>query len=217
MSHVIDVREPRDALDHGPRPDPALGVFETLAVIDGALPALDAHLERLARSATELYGLALDPGLAARLRLEARGHDGRLRVTLWPDGRIEVGRAQRGAPPDYSAIAPFVLPGGLGPHKWCDRRLLDAIAAQAAPDGLPLLIDAGGEVLEASWANVLIEERGVMISPLRDGRFRAGVGRTRHEFRQEPVDLERLRRADAVLLTSALRDLWLGRAPGSSA
>jgi branched-subunit amino acid aminotransferase/4-amino-4-deoxychorismate lyase len=65
-------------------------------------------------------------------------------------------------------------------------------------------------VLETTWANVLIEERGELVSPPHDGRFRSGVGCRRHAFREEPVDLDRLLAADAVLLTSALRTVRLG-------
>ena len=44
--------------------DPQLGVFETLLAHDGRLQALGAHLGRLARSASELYGATLPPGLS---------------------------------------------------------------------------------------------------------------------------------------------------------
>ncbi len=98
-----------------------------------------------------------------------------------------------------------MLPGGLGPHKWLDRRLLDAITVVAGTTALPLLVDDDGSVLESARMNVLIEERGRLISPPSDGRFRAGFGRRRLQYDEEPVDLDRLLAADAVVLTSALR------------
>jgi para-aminobenzoate synthetase/4-amino-4-deoxychorismate lyase len=115
-----------------------------------------------------------------------------------------------GPDPHYTGIAPFLLPGGLGPHKWLDRRLVDGLAA-AAGGALPLLIDTDGSVLEATWANVLIEERGRLISPPDDGRALPGIGRRALPYDEEPVDLDRLLAADAVVLTSALRVIRVPR------
>ena len=131
-------------------------------------------------------------------------------MTLTPDGTIRIENAPLGPDPHYTGIAPFVLPGGLGSHKWLDRRLVDAVTA-AADGALPLLIDADGCVLEATWANVLIEEQGRLISPPDDGRALPGIGRRALRYDEEPVDLERLLAADAVVLTSALRVI---RIPG---
>ena len=122
-----------------------------------------------------------------------------------PDDTTTIGHGPRGPDPVYTEVAPFVLPRGLGPHKWNDRRLLDAITAVAGPGALPLLVDDDGSVLEATRMNVLIQEHGRLVSPPADGRFRAGFGRTRLRYDEEPVDLDRLLAADAVVLTSALR------------
>jgi para-aminobenzoate synthetase / 4-amino-4-deoxychorismate lyase len=200
---------PREALDFGPRPDPQLGILETILVDGCAIPALEAHLGRLFASARALYGVEPPSSLAATIRAQASGHSGRLRVTLAPDGAVTVGRAPLGAPPTYSQLAPFALPAGLGAHKWADRRLLDALA-EAAAGALPLLVDGDGSVLEASWANVLIEEQGRLISPPTDGRQLPGIGRRRLQYSEEPVPLDRLLAADAVVLTSALRVVRLG-------
>jgi para-aminobenzoate synthetase/4-amino-4-deoxychorismate lyase len=171
---------------------------------------VDEHLRRLAASADQLYGLGLPPDLRDRIVAEASGHDGRLRVSFSPGGEVEFEHAPVGASREYGSIAPFVLPGGLGPHKWIDRRLVDALARAAGDGVLALLLDSYGAVLETTWANVLIEERGELISPPHDGRFRSGVGCRRHPFREEPVDLDRLLAADAVIITSALRTVRLG-------
>ena len=47
---------------HGPRPDPAGGVFETVLVAHGAAVCLPEHLDRLATSLRTLYGTSVDPG-----------------------------------------------------------------------------------------------------------------------------------------------------------
>jgi para-aminobenzoate synthetase/4-amino-4-deoxychorismate lyase len=191
----------RQALDFGERPDPARGIFETMLVQDGRLPQLEAHIARMNASAQELYGIRVEPpggrghGLIGPVR----------RLTLVP-GRGLTAESRPLAPdPLYEQIAPFVLPGGLGRHKWLDRALLEAVTTAAGPATLPLLIDSDGSVLESTWANILIEERGRLISPPDDGRALPGIGRARLRHDEEPVDLDRLLAADAVVLTSALR------------
>ena len=192
---------PREALDFGDRPDPRLGIFETIRVKRGQPIAVEVHRERLRASARELYGLDVNIGL--QRCSEAEG-DRRVRVTLTPDGVTTTESGPLGPDPVYAGIAPFVLPGGLGRHKWLDRRLPDGITAAAA-GWLPLLVDTDGSVLEATWANVLIEERGRLVSPPTDGRALPGIGRRQFRYSEEPVDLDRLLAADAVMLTSALR------------
>src|SRR5581483_9960511 len=51
----------RPALAHAPRPDPALGVFETILVDDGEPARLAEHLARLGASLHALYGVRPDP------------------------------------------------------------------------------------------------------------------------------------------------------------
>lgn len=199
--------QPRDALDYGPRPDPALGIVETIRMQAGELVALDAHRDRMEASARELYGLSLSLGFR---HYGDAGDIGGVRVTLKPDGTTRIESTTVGADPVYTGIAPFVLANGLGSHKWLDRRLVDAVAAAAA-GAVPLLIDTDGSVLEATWANVLIEERGRLISPPEDGRALPGIGRRALRYDQEPVDLDRLCAADAVVLSSALRVIRIPR------
>jgi para-aminobenzoate synthetase/4-amino-4-deoxychorismate lyase len=201
----VIVQPVRRALDFGERPDPALGIFETMLVEDGVVALLEAQLERLSASARELYGAAPDPGVAARVRAATPTGTARLRVAVMPGAGLQVEHGPRPPDPAYTEIAPFVLPGGLGPHKWLDRGLLDALAAAAGDQALPLLLDVDGSVLESTRMNVLVEEGGRLISPPSDGRARPGFGRTRLQYDEEPVDLDRLLAADAVVLTSALR------------
>ena len=195
----------RQALDFGERPDPATGIFETMLVQDGALALRDLHYARINASASELYGVERVVEAPAG-PLPRRSWTGRMRMTFDPGRGLVRGSAGRlGPDPVYSELAPFVLPGGLGSHKWLDRALLDAIGAAAGAKALPLLIDADGSVLEAPWASVLIEEHGRLVAPPDDGRALPGIGRTRLQYDEEPVDLDRLLAADAVVLTSALR------------
>ncbi len=208
MSVGLTALTPRDALQFGPRPDPRAGVFETMRVTDGVVPLLEAQLDRLAGSVRELYGIEV-PLPVARVRDITPSGDARLRVTFVPGDSAAIDHGPVGPDPVYEGIAPFVLPGGLGAHKWIDRRLIDAITAAAGEGSLPVLVDEDGSVLESTRMNVLIEERGRLISPPADGRFRPGFGRERLRYSEEPVDLDRLLAADAVMLTSALRTVRL--------
>jgi para-aminobenzoate synthetase/4-amino-4-deoxychorismate lyase len=117
-------------------------------------------------------------------------------------------------PPDalrYPArLEPFTLPGGLGAHKWRDRRLLEALTGLAR-GATPLLVDSDGCVLEAAYANVWIVEDDELITPPADGRILPGTVRAGllavtgdRAAREEPIDLERLAEADEVFLTSSI-------------
>ena len=116
-----------------------------------------------------------------------------------PDPRIPV------------ALGPLAVPGGLGAHKWCDRRLL---AQRDDGTSVALIVDRDEELLEAAWANVWIVEGRRIVTPPADGRLLAGVTRALLlgvaadlglSAAVETVSLDRARRADAIFLTSSLR------------
>jgi len=200
------------ALAHGSRPDPGRGVFETVLVERGQPIALDAHLDRLAGSLIDLYGVRLQPSAAGQARAAAAkaGADrARLRLMAAVDGSLELSvTSAEVRAVDPVLLTPFALAGGLGRHKWRDRRLLEALAAQA-PGTVPLLVDFDGMVLEAAHANVWIVERTALLTPPADGRILPGVSRARllateASAREEPIPLARLERAHAVFLTSSI-------------
>ena len=201
----------RAALSHGRRPDPARGVFETVLVQRGEPVALDGHLDRLAVSLAELYDVTLDPLASEQARAVAAtaSGTGRLRILADPDGALAFSVSpERSTLPTELQLSPFAIPGGLGRHKWRDRDLLEALAAQA-PGTVPLLLDTDGLVLEAAHANVWIVEGRALLTPPADGRILPGVTRASLLVaepcaREEPIDLERLERADAVFVTSSI-------------
>jgi para-aminobenzoate synthetase / 4-amino-4-deoxychorismate lyase len=200
------------------RPDPAWGVFETIAVKDGRVQALEPHLERLAGAVGELYGQALPEDLARRVRAQARPLRGRHRLRVQakrePGGVEILISSESYAAPDpqrVTMLTPAVVPGGLGPHKWSDRRLIDSLSTEQS---VPLLLDIDGHVLEAAWANVWIVEGRHVVTPPADGRLLAGITRASVlelagdlglAASAEPISLVRLRQADAIFLTSSLR------------
>jgi para-aminobenzoate synthetase/4-amino-4-deoxychorismate lyase len=203
------------ALLHGrERPDPARGLFETLRIRAGVADRLAEHLARL-RASAAAHGVEARDDLGTKIVAAANDlHAGRLRIDLHADGgsAITTGPLPRSDGP--VALAPCLLPGGLGAHKWADRRLLDAMSV--ALGAVPLLVDADGAVLEAAWASVWIGEGDRLITPPADGRVLPGVTRAAllaEDARCEegPVSLDRLRRADALWVSSALRGLTRAR------
>jgi para-aminobenzoate synthetase / 4-amino-4-deoxychorismate lyase len=203
----------RSALRDGERPDPAMGVFETVLVEHGRPVGLERHLARLAASVGVLYDAAppptLEAGAQAAAAQAADAPRARMRVLADPDGTVRITVSPAGPPRSQTVeLVPFALPGGLGAHKWRDRRLLEALASGL--DGrAALLVDTDGTVLEAGYANVWIVEGEELITPVADGRILPGTAReallAADGFaREEPVTLARLARADAVFLTSSI-------------
>ncbi|MGZ4312928.1 MAG: aminotransferase class IV [Solirubrobacteraceae bacterium] len=217
------------------RPDPSQGVFETMLVRQGRVHALGPHLARLSHSVGALYGMSLPRDLPGRVRDHSAGLPGehRLRVDAVPGQTVEI--TTRPVAPGYRhpvTLEPFVIPGGLGPHKWRDRRSLDIAAryrgatltrgaragagagAGAGWETAPLLIDADGTVLEAAWGNLWLLEGDRLVTPPADGRILPGVTRALLLARapslglraaEEPITLERARAAPVAFATSAIR------------
>ena len=229
-SQAVTVGSPLSTT-HLPRPDPVRGIFETLLVADGRAVELDAHLARLAASARELFG---PPAMArvvgpARALVDARvaGTRGlaRLRLTLAPDenGALDLTAITADVDPTSVfppvrrgvALAPVTVAGGLGRHKWADRRLLDQ-AAGALDGELPLIVDADGTVLEAERANVFALRGDVLVTPPDDYSILPGIARGAAiaaartlgiAVHQLPIGLEELCRADEVFLTGSVRGI----------
>jgi para-aminobenzoate synthetase/4-amino-4-deoxychorismate lyase len=124
------------------------------------------------------------------------------------ESHVLAGEAPRGP----VSLASALLPGGLGAHKWRDRRLLAELERRTG--AVPLLVDLDGEVLEAAWANVFMVEGATLTTPPLDGRLLAGTVRARLlalapaiglAAREEPLPLERLAAADELLLSSSIQ------------
>jgi para-aminobenzoate synthetase / 4-amino-4-deoxychorismate lyase len=196
-------------------------VFETMLVRGGRVHARRRHLDRLAHSTGALYGLRLPPGLGDRVSDAAAGLTGehRLRVDVVPGEEVAIS-AHPVAPGAHRAVTlePLVLPGGLGEHKWRDRRLV-GIASRyrgtiSGHEQAALLVDADGSVLEAAWGNFWVLEGDILITPPTDGRILPGVTRALLlelapslglRAREEPISVHRARRTAVMFATSAIR------------
>lgn len=208
-------------------PDRAIGVMETLLIVDGTPVDLSAHVERLTCAVRDIFGAQL-PADAQSLALDrASGIElGRLRLTIVPGSRGRLLPEVATAAVDPKDVFPsweraialhsLTVHRGLGGYKWADRAGL-AWAESSEPRGsLPLVLDAGEEVLEASRANVFAVEDEVLITPSADGRILPGVARARAieaahrlgiELREESFTLERLKAAGQAFLTGSVRGI----------
>jgi para-aminobenzoate synthetase/4-amino-4-deoxychorismate lyase len=203
-----------------PHADPGKGVFETMLVLDGRPVELDAHLERLASSLDALFGADL-PGDARKAIIDrARGiRHGKLRLTVAPaEDRLTTEVASTEVEPEKVfpshdrsiALRSFVVAGGLGAHKWADRRLLERAAAATGGE-LPLLIDADGTALEASRGSVFAAGEGWLATPPTDGRILPSIARRQAievaraegiEAREERLTVDDLCRGEVFLAGS---------------
>jgi para-aminobenzoate synthetase/4-amino-4-deoxychorismate lyase len=164
-----------------PTPDKDQGLFETVLVIAGEPVELGAHLDRLAASLEALFGTALPAGLAAVAAGRARGlRIGRMRIDAGSEPGVAAALATEDVDPADlfpswergADLRSLSCAGGLGCHKWADRRLLGT-----APAAVPLLLDHGDEVLEAGRANVFAARDGVLMTAAADGRILPGIAR----------------------------------------
>jgi para-aminobenzoate synthetase/4-amino-4-deoxychorismate lyase len=183
------------------RPRPAAGVFTSLLVADGDTRGLAGHVARLDASARQLFGKALPAALAGDLAAQlASNPSGRLRITVQPAGgplRALVQVVPLDQPPAEVNLRPAVIPGGLGAHKWLDRRLVAELARSMAlqPSEQLLIEDADGHVLETDRANLFAVIGEMLHTPPADGRLLPGVAR------------------DAVLRTARLQGLGVSVTP----
>src|SRR5262249_30564934 len=165
------------------RPRPAIGMFTSLLVTSGETRRLADHVARLNASARQLFGKglpsALPDSLVAKL---SQSPAGRLRLSMQPAGgqrRAVVEVVPLDQPPAQVTLRLAVIEGGLGAHKWLDRRLLaDLSRSMALQPGEQLLIeDADGDVLETDRANIFAVIGGMLHTPPPDGRLPPGVAK----------------------------------------
>src|SRR4029077_14078176 len=179
----------------------------------------------------QLYGKHLPQSLYDDLAAcLARRPSGRLRVTARPSGgQLRVGGAviPLGGQPETVRLRPAVIPGGLGAHKWLDRRLIAELTRQRlrGPGEQLLIQDADGEVLETDRASIFAVVNERLRTPAADGRILPGVTRAAVlkaarfngiEVTTGAITLAQLAGASEVFVTNALRGVIPVQAIGDS-
>jgi para-aminobenzoate synthetase/4-amino-4-deoxychorismate lyase len=188
--------------------------------------ALERHLQRLARSARELFGAELPAALAADAVAACAGIGlGRERIDLGVGAGGEVEWQARATAIDPAEFFPpwerganlrsVPAPRWSGAHKLADRDWLERTEAELG-EAVPLLIGADGTVLEAGRANVFAVLDGALATPPLDGRILAGTARAATvELASElgvgvearALTLDDLHRSGEVFLTSSVRGI----------
>lgn len=188
----------------------------------------EAHFARLGASVAVLYGGVLTDETREAVEEQARSMSlGRLRVTLTPIGEAgELRREISAADVDPALVFPgqeravithsVLVEGGLGLHKWADRDLIGQAEARMSPGEVPLIVDLGDVVLEASRANVFAIRGETLVTPPADGRLLPGIARRRVMEAADACGLlpaeteltiEDLVAADEVLLAGSVRGI----------
>jgi para-aminobenzoate synthetase/4-amino-4-deoxychorismate lyase len=130
-------------------------------------------------------------------------------------GPAGAGPLAAGPGPAAVTLLPVTVPGGLGPHKYRDRRLLAELARREQPSAAEqlLLTDETGELLETDRASVFAVIDGVLLTPPADGRILPGTTRAAvlraaraRDIRvgQKPLTLDQLTVATEVFVTNAV-------------
>jgi branched-chain amino acid aminotransferase len=210
------------------------GVFESMRASGGRIFRLEAHLQRLERSAllSEYEGMPARATLSAELMalLEAnRLTDARLRLTLTRGpGRPGDYLQALGAPTRFATAAPFA---GLDPRHYEQGVGLAIVGRQAVPAAVldaaikttsrlsavlarreaaragafeAALLDAAGNLTEGTTSNLFLVRRGRLLTPAADGGALPGVTRE--------VVLETARAAGIVVEERSLPAALLGDA-----
>jgi para-aminobenzoate synthetase/4-amino-4-deoxychorismate lyase len=208
--------------------DPGFELFETmLATPQGALPHLQRHLDRMARSAATL-GFAFDADAARAVLLEgataSSGSPRRLRLALAHNGRLKLTQAplQALGPGEVKLlIAPQRLPdhNPLAQHKTTLRHHYDAgvRAAEIAGAFDSLFFSRSGWLVEGGRSSVFVRLDGRWWTPpVADGAL---PGVMRGLLLEDPawsaserrLYLADLQRADGIVVCNALRGVLPAR------
>lgn len=214
-------------------------VFDGARLFDGLVPDLDLHCARVNRSAAALMITpTIDPAEMVEiaregLRKYAKGAAVYIRPMYWALDGSDLGVApQEGAtgfalcleevpmPPADRATTltttqfrrPVLADNVCNAKAGClypnNARML--VEAKRKGFGNALVQDAMGNVAESATANVFIVKDGVVLTPVANGTFLAGITRARHmanlraagvEVREAVLTLEDVRAADEVFLS----------------
>ena len=195
------------------------GLFETFRTWDGVLVDAEEHFARLRASAAALQihvGPIEIPGEGERrvkvIVTRGEGAAGVPFGTLGPGKTLVIVEALGTiAETATAAIVDWPLPRRPVAHK--TLAYLDSLIARELTGGTDeaIRLDADGHVCEGAMSNVFLVEADRVITPALGTGALAGVTRAQvialARAREEVVTVERLRRADEIFLTSAIRSV----------
>jgi len=195
------------------------GIFEVIRLYAGRAYALDAHLERLGRSAAGIR-LELDaPALRAdveRLLAAASPGDVMVRMLLTRGGHRVVLIEELPALPDALALEPVVYAptrvlDGIKSLSYGANRLASRIAREQGADEA-LLVTPHGRVLECpTSAFFLVRDGAVLTAPLADHVLDSITRRVViavSEVREEPIEREALAGAQEAFVAATPYEVW---------
>lgn len=188
-------------------------LIETMRVVDGALPHLALHLDRLAASAAHLGHRFDRMALENSLNAVAAGHTGRLRLLLAPSGAWAIACAPPPAPlqdPLLVALVPLPVAGDDWRlcHKTSDRAFYDD-ARRASGAGEAIFVRPDGLLTEGSFTSLFVARDGLLLTPPAALGLLPGVLRARllAEGQAEEAELTAADLADGFFVGNALRGL----------
>lgn len=198
-------------------PAPAFELLETMRAEDGSVALLDRHLERL-REAADYFEFPFEAD-RIRQRLSDLGQGSlRVRLLLSREGHLtlEAEPLDASAAPQTAIIYPEHLPeaDAFLAHKTTHRPFHDRALAWARAQGADeaILLNTRGEVVEGTFTNVWVRQGGRLLTPRLasiglPGVYRAHLLATRSDAAEALLSAEDLMRAEAVLLSNAVRGL----------
>lgn len=196
------------------------GVFEVIRVYDGRPFALEEHLRRLERSASNLrLALDLEAVRSDAWRLIAHagaGPDhGLLRIVVTRGGRRLLMTEPAPAQPDRIRLgsvtyAPTRILDGVKSLSYGANMLASRLARERGFDEA-LLVTPHGRVLEAPTSSIFwLKDGAVLTPPLEDHILASITRRVVMDLtggREQPCTLDDLRGADEAFLSSTVREV----------
>jgi para-aminobenzoate synthetase/4-amino-4-deoxychorismate lyase len=205
------------------------GALDQFALIEtilwqGAYPFIELHLDRLmdsasyfdiaahrdeVRAALETYTRQFTAGSPQRVRL-LLDRNGQVHITHQPLPQLDPARIGRVriAKDRTKPADPMLF------HKTTQRDLYAQAFEQAKREGLDdiLFFNLRGELTEGAISSVFVEKDGRLLTPpidcgLLPGVYRRHLLETRDDIREQILNEDDLRNADAVYLANAVRRL----------
>jgi branched-chain amino acid aminotransferase len=195
------------------------GAFEVIRLYAGAPYALDAHLERLERSAAGLR-LPLEPDAFradAALLLEARpGEDAMLRMVATRGGhRILLIEPLPEIPPTLAlapiSYAPTRVLDGIKSLSYAANMLASRLAREQGADEA-LLVTPHGRVLECPTASFFLVSSGAVCTPPLSDHVLDSITRrvviAVTAVREEPIESDALEGATEAFVAATPYEVW---------